>query len=81
MNADGGNPTKITDHGGRLSPDGKKTLYFEALVPGSTYSWEIFVSDAAGGNALRLTNNQSLDADPFWSPDGKRIASPVLPMS
>lgn len=79
MNAEGGNPTKIPGPFGVLSPDGKKTVFVDALVPGSADSWEIFVGDAAGGNAIRLTNNHSLDADPSWSPDSKRIAYVCFP--
>jgi len=32
------------------------------------------VMDSSGANAARITNNFSLDGNPAWSPDGKRIA-------
>ena len=35
---------------------------------------EIYVMDADGGNQENLTNNPAYDADPDWSPDGKKIA-------
>ena len=34
---------------------------------------EIYVMDADGGNEQRLTQNKHIDAQPSWSPDGKRI--------
>ena len=35
---------------------------------------DIYVMDTDGGNLRRLTDNSDGDADPVWSPDGKRIA-------
>jgi hypothetical protein len=35
---------------------------------------EICVIDVAGSGFVRLTNNESDDTDPAWSPDGSRIA-------
>jgi Tol biopolymer transport system component len=48
-----------------LSPDGK-TIVFELL--GDLYTLPI-----AGGKATRITSGQSFDAQPHYSPDGKRI--------
>ncbi len=74
MNADGGNPTKLPDPFGQLSPDGKKTVFAKESILGSKRTSEIFVGDASGGNAIRLPNKPLGSGDPFWSPDGKRIA-------
>jgi TolB protein len=35
---------------------------------------EIWVMDTDGGNKIRLTNSDSSEYDPAWSPDGNRIA-------
>jgi len=35
---------------------------------------EIYVMDADGSNQTRLTNNESSDEWPAWSPDGRKIA-------
>ena len=79
MNANGGALSKIPYPFGRLSPDGKKIVFVNGSVPGSKETHEIFVGDAAGGNAIRLTNNHSLDTDPNWSPDSKRIVFTCFP--
>ena len=34
----------------------------------------IFVMNAGGSNPVHLTNNQTDDWRPIWSPDGQRIA-------
>src|SRR5262249_43496265 len=59
---------------GRLSPDGKNIVFAKELIQGSKRTTEIFVGDASGGNAVRLPNKPLGSADPFWSPNGKRIA-------
>lgn len=37
-------------------------------------SKEIFISDFDGANVKQVTQNQSINISPAWSPDGKRIA-------
>lgn len=49
-----------------LSPDGK-TIAF-------TYKGDIYTVPSSGGQALRLTSDPGFDSNPFWSPDGSRIA-------
>jgi Tol biopolymer transport system component len=52
------------------SPDGKLIAY------GSNCDrdYDIYLMEAEGGNARRLTKSPGLDARPSWSPDGKQIA-------
>jgi Tol biopolymer transport system component len=55
------------------SPDGKKILYFNNN-PEKGRSWlEIFVTDAAGGNTVMITNDYITSEDPCWSADGSKI--------
>ena len=35
---------------------------------------KIFVMDANGTHAVRVTHNPAIDRNPAWSPDGKKIA-------
>lgn len=53
----------------RWSPDGTR-LAFSLPVEGRS---AIFVTDASGGNRVRLTHGV-WDSDPVWSPDGAWIA-------
>ena len=36
--------------------------------------FEIYVMDQDGSNVIQLTNHPDVDANPVWSPDGRRIA-------
>jgi Tol biopolymer transport system component len=74
MNPDGSGITPLHVFGSdpMLSPDGKRIVYCSAQQ--SLYS-QIYVMDADGKNAKRLTDVKSGDAcGPAWSPDGKKIA-------
>ncbi|HMQ51722.1 MAG TPA: LysM peptidoglycan-binding domain-containing protein [Anaerolineae bacterium] len=55
-----------------VSPDGSK-IAFMSSSRGSR-NWEIWLMDANGENATRLTDNNNNDGLPSWSPDGKSIA-------
>jgi len=58
------------------SPDGSRIVYSRAeftLPSLNPRSSEIFVIDLLSGDVVRLTDNQSEDRDPDWSPDGMRI--------
>jgi TolB protein len=57
--------------GGVYSPDGGRIAFTASQNGGTTDVW---VADADGGNARRLTREPSDDLSPSWSPDGKRIA-------
>ena len=54
-----------------VSPDGKRVAA-ERTEPG-TQNRDIWIFDAAGGTATRLTTNPAWEAFPLWSPDGSRI--------
>ena len=45
-----------------------------AYVSLQTGNKEIFISDFDGANVKQITNNQSINLSPAWSPDGKKIA-------
>jgi Tol biopolymer transport system component len=79
MDADGGNPTNLTNEGFRdldyapaWSPDGSKIAYFTydgGSFGGISSLWDIFVMNADGSNQTPLTRSQYLqDDDPQWSP-------------
>jgi TolB protein len=76
MDADGSNPTNLTNSPGlnlypSFSPDGTK-IAFASYRDGNA---EIYVMDAAdGSNQIRLTNNSEDDLVPDFSPDGTKIA-------
>lgn len=50
----------------RISPDGKEIVF--------CYKGDIYKVDANGGKAVQLTTQDSYEASPVWSPDGKKIA-------
>jgi len=60
---------KGTNTGGRFSRDGRRI----AMSLSGTGNSEIWVGDSMGRNRKRLTENQSLEASPSWSPDGSRL--------
>lgn len=76
IGANGGGETKISgepaDTAPAVSPDGSK-IAFMSSGRGAT-NWEIWVMDADGSNAQRLTQNGSNEGLPAWSPDGQSIA-------
>jgi Tol biopolymer transport system component len=55
-----------------LSPDGRRVAV-DRVNPerGDT---DIWIVEAAGGQATRLTSHPALDVTPVWSPDGARVA-------
>jgi TolB protein len=59
-----------TNTGATFSPDGQSV----AMILSSAGNAELFIADRSGRQLRRLTNNDSLEADPVWAPDGKRLA-------
>lgn len=49
-----------------ISPDGSRIAF--------AYMGDLYVVDAAGGEARRLTTDAAYDYNPVWSPDGKQVA-------
>lgn len=82
MNADGSNQKRLTNYSGfdfdpAWSPDGTKIAFTsDRDLPGinGNSGFEIYVMNADGSDAVRLTNNSSQDVGPSWAPDGTRIA-------
>ena len=73
MNADGSSQTNLTNSPSAnelgppsWSPDGSRLAY-------SISHDGIYVSNAGGGGAMRLTTNPDGDVEPAWSPDGSQI--------
>ena len=77
MNADGSNPTRLTNFGSAFQPsfsaDGTK-IAFVSDGPSRDGNYEIYVMNADGSNQTRLTNNPAFDFYPSFSPDGSKIA-------
>ncbi len=67
MDADGGNPQRLTNHPGddaypSWSPDGERI----AFMSDREGNKEVYVMDADGGNQRNLTNNPHDDCCPSW---------------
>ncbi|MEJ7911728.1 MAG: S9 family peptidase [Chitinophagaceae bacterium] len=62
----------------RVSPDGKKVVYAvrEAIMTEdrSEYVNQLYLNDASGNKAVKLTRGDRNNYNPRWSPDGKWIA-------
>ncbi|MBI3914989.1 MAG: PD40 domain-containing protein [Chloroflexi bacterium] len=72
VNAEGGEPTRVTDDNGAIpnwSPDGKQISY-QADVNGIK---QLFVVNADGAGKKQLTSGNQLHVSATWSADGKSI--------
>ncbi len=73
-------PPSGSDAAGNMSPaaspDGKRIVFVgsgeDSAEDQNTH--ELYVMNADGSDVRQLTNNETLDADPTWSPDGEQIA-------
>jgi Tol biopolymer transport system component len=55
----------------RWSPDSTQIAFIDAR---SGTPWKIFVLPAQGGTPQEILPQDQLEADPVWSPDGKKLA-------
>lgn len=63
-----------TERAVRVHPDGVRVVFARERTAGDRHSRELFVSSLDGSvPETRLTQNQALDDEPCWSPDGTRI--------
>lgn len=89
MNADGSGARRLLDLSAasgvagdyspapRWSPDGGRIVFAavpEAPLPGAPLFPSIFVVNRDGSELRQLTDNDMINANPVWSPDGKEIA-------
>ncbi len=85
MNADGSGQTNLTnspaaDGGPTWSPDGTRIAFeterdiYPRVPTDLSSEAEIYVMNADGSGAIRLTDHAGEDRFPAWSPDGSRIA-------
>ena len=78
INADGSNARRLThletadDYFPYISPDSRKIIFMSIDTSGTSAS--VCVIDTDGDNLVRLTEEGGHDGDPYWSPDGKKIA-------
>jgi TolB protein len=82
MRSDGAGLMTVAEQAGQpaWSPDGKRIAFVsivdrngETCFHDCAASGEIYVADANGEHAKRLTKSQAGDTSPAWSPDGKQI--------
>jgi WD40 repeat protein len=77
MNADGTGAKVLTEAGDLgwvdWSPDGSKIAFVGPGPEGAYQAWDIYVMDADGSNVRNLTNSDTVDTDPNWSPDGSEM--------
>jgi hypothetical protein len=74
-------PPKVDLFGVDVAPDGKHLVYRVNRYqdPNSLPPSDVFVSNADGTGAVRVTNSGKHDTQAKWSPDGKWIAYVSMP--
>lgn len=60
---------------GVLSPDRTRIVYGSAKAG----SYDLYLADADGQNARRLTTDPGVESDPVWTPDGSRLVFTTTP--
>ena len=58
-----------------LSPDGSKVVYTLRTtdMEADTGRYDLWISDLAGGEPMRLTSHEANDTSPAWSNDGQNV--------
>ena len=69
-NADGTAEVVLPARNGAWSPDSKRLVYHQKV---SGDNWDIFIYSVDTGKIQNITNNESFDADPSFSPDGNTV--------
>lgn len=69
-NADGSGETLLPFRSGTWSADSKLLTYHQKV---SGDNFDVFVYDVETGTTRNLTNSETFDADPSFSPDGKHV--------
>jgi serine/threonine protein kinase len=74
VDVESGERRQLTSHtaanyGARYSPDGKSVLYHSTRTGNS----EIWLHGLEGSSEMQITDNESWDLYPDWSPDGERM--------
>jgi Tol biopolymer transport system component len=72
IGAGGGEYRRLTTHQSDTAPAGSGQRV--AFMSSRDGNWEVYLVNMDGSGLKRLTNNETRDGLPTWSPDGKSIA-------